>query len=192
MFQILDYLPEQVPPWLERSGAALLLTVLVTIAYCLAVRGISLLRARKIVSEGIGLLLVRLLRYTALIAGAVLVLQCFGLLQNVWTLLCTVLALVALGFVAVWSILSNLLCSVILMIAGPFQVGDRIKLPSHDLEGKVVNFNLLYTTLRGQDDTLIQIPNNIFFQVPICRRPAKSGIGLEEQLRQREDADQAD
>lgn len=106
----------------------------------------------------------RILRWSALFAAVLLLLQSFGLLQDAWAMLTAMVAMVAIGFVAVWSVLSNTLCSLILLTARPFRVGDQIELPSDNLKGKVVNFSMLFTTLRAEDGAQIQISNNLFFQ----------------------------
>lgn len=88
-----------------------------------------------------------------------------------------ILMLVAIGFVAVWSVLSNVSCSFLLLVFPPFKFGDTIEIkdPDKDLgmKGKVIGLNLFYTTLATVDnddnETLIRVPNNLFFQrVIIC------------------------
>jgi small-conductance mechanosensitive channel len=76
------------------------------------------------------------------------------------------------GFVAVWSVLSNLLCTLMLILFHPFRVGDEIEIidpaMTTGLAGRVRNINLVFTHLHaaGPDaaDTTLYIPNNIFFQ----------------------------
>ncbi len=57
------------------------------------------------------------------------------------------------------------------------------------MKGKVVDLNFLYTTLRADDATLIQIPNNLFFQKSVKRRRAVSAISLAQQLNRTEAAE---
>ena len=107
---------------------------------------------------------------------------------SVVTAVTGVFALVAIGFVAVWSVLSNTLCSLILMVIRPFRVGDTIGFPPDDYRGKVVNFNMIFTTLETDDGMLLQVPNNTFFQRPIIRKKGSWHIGLQDQLYQRANA----
>lgn len=174
--------------YLPRLGGVIVLLLLVWVGYRILRRAIRVLRQRKHVSEHMVLLLERILRWATLVLAIILVLQSSGLLQDFWTFLSTILALVAIGFVAVWSVLSNVMCSVILMFSRPFKVGDVIILPSQQLEGEVVNFNLLFTILRAENGELIQIPNNTFFQTPIRRRLGTMDVSLEEQLEKTENA----
>jgi small-conductance mechanosensitive channel len=99
----------------------------------------------------------------------------------VWASLTAVLALVAVGFVAVWSVLSNAFCSVMLMVSRPFNVGDTIEIPGEGWGGKVIDFNLIFTTLRDEQGVMLQVPNNLFFQKPIRRVIGVNTIPLDQQ-----------
>lgn len=92
------------------------------------------------------------------------------------------LALVGIGFVAVWSILSNVLCTLLLLTLRPFRVGDELELVPDPLRGRVVDLNLFFTTLQAADGRLIQLPNNLFFQRAVVRRRAEVGVSLGEQF----------
>jgi small-conductance mechanosensitive channel len=175
-------------PLLTHLGGAVVLALLVYLGYRLLRRTLNALASHGRISVQMAFVTRRILRWGAVLLAAVLVLQQFGFLRDVWTFLSAVLALVAIGFVAVWSVMSNVLCSLILIFARPFRVGDTIVIPSQGLEGKVINFTLLFTVLRDHDGSLIQIPNNTFFQTPIRRRPGTSDVSLQEQLEKTEDA----
>ncbi len=170
-------------------GYAVLWTILVLIVYWSGVRLVKRLEKKGTLSEYLTLVCVRVMRWIAVAASIIAVLHAFGVLENVRTLLATTLGLVAVGFVAVWSVLSNFLCSLMLMVSRPFEAGDVVELPAQSLQGKVVNFNLLFTILRDDDGSLIQIPNNTFFQTPIRRKPGKSTVDLQDQLRETEDVE---
>jgi small-conductance mechanosensitive channel len=74
------------------------------------------------------------------------------------------------------------------MIVRPFRVGDTIGFPPDDFRGKVVNFNMIFTTLETDDGLLLQVPNNTFFQRPIMRKKGSWHIGLQDQLYERANA----
>jgi small-conductance mechanosensitive channel len=125
------------------------------------------------------------IRYTVLLVAASLILKRFG--YNVDTLLAvigTVLGLVAIGFVAVWSVLSNFLCTFVLILFKPFSIGDELEIPGDSVAGKVVDLTLIFTTLRNPTGEYIQVPNNIFFQKIFKRRAGQKAIDLGDQLRQ--------
>jgi len=188
---MLDWPPklDVILPLLTSLGGAILLILLVYLGYRLLRKAIGALEHRQRIPAQVSFLLQRLLRWTAVVLAVVVVLQSFGLLRDFWTFLSAMLVLVAIGFVAVWSVLSNVMCSVILLVTRPFQVGDTIELPAQQLKGKVVNFSLLFTILREENGDLIQIPNNTFFQAPIRRRPGTLAVSLEEQLEKAENAE---
>ncbi len=99
------------------------------------------------------------------------------------------LALLGIGFVAVWSIRSNVLCTLLLLTVRPFRVGDELELPPDPLRGRVVDLNLFFTTLQAPDGRMIQLPNNLFFQRPVLRRRAEVGVSLGEQFSRETEAE---
>lgn len=126
------------------------------------------------------------LRYAILVVAAVLVLGRWGFqVDTLITVLGTILGLVAIGFVAVWSVLSNLLCAFVMVVFKPFSVGDEIELTGGDgVKGKVIDLSLIFTTLSVGKDATILVPNNLFFQRIIKRHVGTVTVGLDYQLRQ--------
>lgn len=114
-----------------------------------------------------------------IIGGAlIMVLERFGVSAAVlWTAFSGFVAVAAVAFFAIWSVLSNLLCAVLILTVGPFRVGDLVELvESFDkpiVKGRVIDINLLYTTLEesGDDGTaaVVQVPNSLFFQKVVRR-----------------------
>lgn len=110
---------------------------------------------------------------------------------TVFAVIGTVLGMVAIGFVAVWSLLSNLMCAFMLVAFRPFRIGDMLEIPSEEVGGRAVDITLLFTTLEADDGALIRVPNNQFFQkIFKCRRGAKT-IELGEQLMMDRPADES-
>ena len=101
---------------------------------------------------------------------------------NFFSALGGLLALIGIGFVAVWSTLSNVLCTLLLLTVRPFRIGDELELPPDPFKGRVVDLNLFFTTLQAEDGRLVQVPNNMFFQRAIVRRRADIGATLGEQF----------
>ena len=130
------------------------------------------------------------LRYAVIVVAVAMVLNVWGIpTQTLLALLGTVLGLVAIGFVAVWSVLSNLLCTFVLIFFKPFYVGDELEFPADSVAGKVVDLTLIFTTLRGPNGEYVQIPNNLFFQRMFKRRAGAKAVELSEQLRQEKPID---
>jgi small-conductance mechanosensitive channel len=167
---------------------ALVYILIVTIAYYVAKRLIKLVATHT--STTFANPTLKATKYFFIFAGIILVCSAYEAnLSNLWTMIGGVAALIAVGFVAVWSVLSNLSCTVLILFFRPFEVGDEIEFTDPaGLKGKVVNLNFAYTTLRGDDGRLVQIPNNLFFQRIVKRRLAQRGdTTLAEQLHKKED-----
>lgn len=165
---------------LQGLGGIVILLALLALLYYLGSRGLDAARRQERINDHLRMVLEQLLRWTLVVVAVLAVLQWFRVLEDAWTLITTVLALVAIGFVASWSVLSNVLCSLILMIARPFQVGDTVELTAQGLRGKVKRFDLLFTTLEAEGGDLIRVPNNAFFQGPFRCRPGDADVPLEE------------
>jgi hypothetical protein len=90
--------------------------------------------------------------------------------DSLWSFLTTLLAMVAIGFVAVWSVLSNILATFIILVWRPFNVGEHIEILPEAIEGQVVDINFMYTTLRTEQGGKMAVPNNLFTQKFISRK----------------------
>lgn len=100
-------------------------------------------------------------------------------LRGLWSMLGAVLSLVAIGFVAMWSILSHMLASFLIVAFRPFEIDDQIEIVGDDpIRSKVVDLNLVYTTLRTSDNGTLRIPNNLFFQ-KVLKRHAPAALASE-------------
>ncbi len=125
-----------------------------------------------------------LLRYAILIIATMVILGLWGFeLGTIFALLGTVLGLVAIGFVAVWSVLSNFLCTLVLVVFKPFSVGDELELPADNVKGRVIDLSLIFTTLEVSPGETVMVPNNTYFQKVFKRRIGHATTGLGEQLR---------
>lgn len=123
------------------------------------------------------------LRYAILVAAALLILSRWGFETNgIMAVLGTVLGLVAIGFVAMWSVLSNFLCTLVLVVFKPFYVGDELELPAANVRGRVIDLSVVFTTLESAPGETVLVPNNTFFQVIFKRRRGTGTTDLESQL----------
>jgi len=93
----------------------------------------------------------------------------------------------AVAFFAVWSVLSNLFCAILIFTTSPFRVGDLIEVleggDKPGVKGRVLDINLVYTTLleegQGQEaKTTLQLPNSMFFQRIVRRWSDEGGVVL--------------
>ena len=126
-----------------------------------------------------------LARVLIFFVASIIIFNLFGYdADSIFTVLATILGLVAIGFVAVWSVLSNFLCTFVLILFKPFAVGDELEFPADSVSGRVVDLTLLFTTLRGAEGEYYQIPNNMFFQKMFKCKKGEGAIDLEQQLKE--------
>ena len=157
------------PPSLAwRIAGVVTIAVFGLIVHRILYSGLRRIKTRLHAGPSISLLADRVLLWTIVILALMGMLETFGILQNAWAAFTGMMALTAIGFIAVWSVLSNGFCWLILMLTQPFRIGDRIRIPSENVEGTVTDFTLSFTTLE-QDGNRIFVPNNIFFQKIIIR-----------------------
>lgn len=96
---------------------------------------------------------------------ALLILQFWGVsVSGLWTFLASVGTLVGVGFLATWAMISNATANLLITIWRPFRLGQDVELLPENLKGRVIDRNLMFTALREQSGTILQIPNNLFFQ----------------------------
>ncbi|ANY90566.1 MULTISPECIES: mechanosensitive ion channel family protein [Pseudomonas] len=117
------------------------------------------------------------LRWLIMGSALLFVLERMGVSATVlWTALSGFVAVAAVAFFAIWSVLSNLLCAVLIFTVGPFRIGDVVELvdtlDKPGVKGRVIAINLLYTTLMETPEAggaLVQVPNSQFFQKAVRR-----------------------
>lgn len=131
-----------------------------------------------------------LIRSAVLLAAAAVILTIWGFqIGTIMAVLGSVLGLIAIGFVAVWSVLSNFLCTFVLVLFKPFSVGDEIEFPTDNVKGRVSDLSLIFTTLKVSDSESVLVPNNTFFQRIYRRRLGARTSQLGDQLRQHQPAE---
>jgi small-conductance mechanosensitive channel len=99
------------------------------------------------------------------VVTALLVLNLWGIsVSGLWTLLASAIAVIGVGFLAVWTMVSNVTASFFLSLWRPFRLGQTVEILPETLKGRVIDRNLMFTVLRDEDGNLLQVPNNMFFQ----------------------------
>jgi small-conductance mechanosensitive channel len=117
------------------------------------------------------------LRWLIMGSAFVFVLGRLGVSATVlWTALSGFVAVAAVAFFAMWSVLSNLLCAVLIYTIGPYRIGDVVELvdtlDKPGVKGRVTAINLMFTTLIELPEAggaLVQVPNSQFFQKSVRR-----------------------
>lgn len=163
------------------------------IFHYLVCRFCAILYKRQYVSEPFYRVCRNISRWVVLLFVFIFSLQEIGLkISTIVTSLLTISAMVAIGFIAIWSVLSNFLCSFLIIMFSPFRIGDDIEIcevfGGEGLRGKVVDFNFMYTILLEmgeqpeEEKAIIRIPNNIFFQKAIKRWKGSERQSIEKHM----------
>jgi small-conductance mechanosensitive channel len=99
------------------------------------------------------------------VIAAMLVLEIWGVsVGGLWTLLVGVATIIGVGFLATWTMISNITASFFIAFWHPFRLGDTIEMLPENLRGRVIDRNLMFVVLREDSGAVIQVPNNFFFQ----------------------------
>lgn len=164
---------------LLRAGQVILILFLAWLCQRILTRAISRLAERYPQLPPELMMPVRgLVRWLILGSAFMLVLERLGVsAQVLWTALTGFAAVAAVAFFAIWSVLSNMFCSLLIFALGPFRIGEYVEvMESADKPGvcgRVIAINLFYTTLEDATGdapgALLQIPNSLFFQKAVRR-----------------------
>ena len=121
--------------------------------------------ARLHLSDETALVMTRVFTGAMWIIVATLLLEIWGIsVGGLWTLLVSAATVIGVGFLATWTMVSNITACFFIAIWRLFRLGDTIELLRENLKGRVVDINLMFVVVRESDDFVIQIPNNLFFQ----------------------------
>jgi small-conductance mechanosensitive channel len=170
------------------------LSILVIIAlgavlYLLMRHSLHLLVQTQRLAEPIFVPLLGFLRGVLVVAVLLASLQQAGVeVTSIWAGVITAAAMVAGGFVALSSVLSNLVCTVLLLVFVPFRIGDDIEIidPSkggEGLRGSVVDLNIFYTSIQKATAdpvraAIVRVPNTTFLQKAVrCWRTSEMVVG---------------
>lgn len=103
---------------------------------------------------------------------ALITLRFMGINVNgLWAILASTLAVLGVGLLAVWTMVSNITASVFIWIWRPYELGEHIELLPEGLKGRAVDRSLMFTEIREEDGSTLMVPNNLFFQRMIRRAP---------------------
>lgn len=177
-----DWLPLTWQPLARQVLAVLAILAGGLLIYGLSRRTLRLAKERGKIPEPVVVVSLFFVRYLLGLVVVLMSLQRLGVLANAWATISTVLAMVAIGFFAVWSVLSNLMSTLFLLVARPFRVGDTVEILPEGLRGKVIDLSFTFTTLREEHGDLIRVPNNQFLQKLIRIQRGEKRVDLADQL----------
>lgn len=86
--------------------------------------------------------------------------------QNIVLGLSSMFAILGVAFFAQWSMLSNVTAGILMYFSAPYHAGNKIQIIDKDIPilATIELIGTFYTHIRTEEDELIVIPNNLFFQ----------------------------
>jgi len=183
-----------------KSALVVIAALVIYALFCRAVRRVG---DKGYLDGHLSIILGNIVKWLLVAVTILLLLGFFGVsVGALWATLSGILALIALGFVAVWSVMSNVFCSILLIIFPPFRIGDQIEIQeptaSFSVKGKVISINMLMTSLEMEasaeapadsDPVIMRIPNNIFFQKYVRCVPGKKTESLKKYVARQQQVD---
>ena len=175
---------ERLPPWFRESmhAMALPLELMLVVLVAWLLRRMVLKLIRRVVQAyalpiEMQLGASRIASFIIVLAATMLILERLGVSATVlWTAFTGFATVAAVAFFAAWSVLSNIFCTLLIFTTGMFRLHDLIEIvESGDkigLKGRVIDINLVYTTLEESDhpgDPILKVPNSLFFQRSVRR-----------------------
>ncbi len=137
-------------------------------------RGLFIKAGKKHLSKQDAFLLSKLATWTISILFLIGVIVIFGGdIKNLWVGVAGILGLVAIGFVAVWSLLSNIFAGIIILLLKNIRIGDNIEIPGENISGEIEYVTLFYVLIKDKEGDVFNIPNNIFIQKVIKKIHSK-------------------
>jgi small-conductance mechanosensitive channel len=142
-----------------------LASIIILVLSRLLWRWLTYLQARLHVTDETNLIISRSVTAAFWILTAFMILNLWGVgLGGVWALLVSVVTIIGVGFLATWTMISNFTANFFLMLWRPFHFGETVEILPENLKGRVIDRNLMFTTLREESGNVLWIPNNLFFQ----------------------------
>lgn len=175
--------------YLVQWATALVVVGLAVLAVRLLSRGMKVIDRNEWLPPTVKVLAHGFLRWSIYVAVFLYILDLLGFpAKSLWAGLLSVALLVAVAFVAMWSVLSNILSAVLLLTFSRARIGDIVELKDTKQEevgvrGKIVDINLFFVTMEelfvdekiSDQPAMIQIPCHLFFyRVTRCWAGAKT------------------
>jgi small conductance mechanosensitive channel len=143
--------------------AAVLVLALAWVVAKLAYAGTRRVLARTSTAGHVDLLVARFVKVSVLVVGVVAALGIVGV--NVGALIAS-MGLVGLTIgLALKDVLANYISGVMLLLQGPFKVGDSVVVDG--FEGTIIDVRARATALRGGDGREVHIPNSAVFAATV-------------------------
>lgn len=130
-------------------------------------------------------------RFLVMSTAGIIALRLFGIdSATVFASISALILVIAVGFFAVWSVLSNIFCAGLLLFYAPFRIEDEIEIlePGKDywIRGKVLDINMFFVTIlethTDGTESINRVPNNLIMQKVVRRWPGHRTHSLAEAM----------
>lgn len=162
---------------LFQAGQSVLVIAVALILVRLIKKGMRIIKDRDWLPPTFVVIGGNFLRWTVWVTMFLLVLEIFGLpLRTIWAGLLSIALIVAIAFFASWSVMSNILASMLLIAFSRIRVGDIVELRETKrdevgMRGRLVDINLFFVTLQelavepdiSAEPAMTQVPCHLFF-----------------------------
>jgi small-conductance mechanosensitive channel len=131
------------------SAAILLAGAAIVLAVSRALRrGLQHLQPRIPLVPEVGLTIARAVSGLLWIIVAVILLEFWGVsVSGLWASLVSIAAVIGVGFLAVWTMISNITASLFITTWRPLRLGDTVELRPESLESRAIERNRLFWLL---------------------------------------------
>ena len=110
------------------------------------------------------LLVSRILTGLLWLCIALVVLSTWGVgVTGMWAFIVSAATAIGVGFLATWTMVSNVTANLFLAFWHTFRLGQDLELLPEGMKGRVVERNMMFTVLR-EKGSVLYVPNNLFFQ----------------------------
>jgi len=159
--------------WLAQHLSAVLGTVAIVLGGSIAIwfatrlvqGGMRRLEAHISIRTETALLVVRIVVTGLWVLLGAVVIDFWGIsIGGFWTFLASAATVVGVGFLATWTMISNATANLFIIVWRPFRLGETVEMIPENVKGRVIDRNLMFTTLREEKGSVLQVPNNLFFQ----------------------------
>jgi small-conductance mechanosensitive channel len=107
----------------------------------------------------------RLISFINLLLLLIILILIWGVsIKDLWISIAGILAMIAVAFFAVWSLVGNILAGIIIYFTSPFKINDNIEILPDGIKGKVLAVNTFYSVISDENGDYINVPNSLFFQ----------------------------
>ncbi|WP_122056287.1 mechanosensitive ion channel family protein [Vibrio sp. Evd11] len=87
----------------------------------------------------------------------------------------SVFTVIGVGFIAQWSILSNITASFLIFFVFPYRIGDSIIVADGDgIEGEILDIRMFHTLLKHPEGNVITYPNSLLLQKSVTKISPKA------------------